>query len=271
MGRRPTNNPRQMPSRACGCPVCTEKFRPGTKPKSKDCIGSWQYRYTKPDGKGTSLNRDSYDEAVADGEKARVEIRAGTWIDPKRSSITLTRWWGMWRPNLGGGESHQVLMESLWRNHVQPRFGGYPLNAHSWLEIQTWVNELGPKSGLDPESARKAFNLLDMLLSAALWDRRIPFNPADGVKLPPPKKKSKDERRPPTFAQLWRIRQQLPDHYHALQILAQETGLRWGELTGLRAWCVDLDNRCIHVGEVLVRVRGKVKRKKFPKGWPAGS
>jgi integrase len=265
MGRRPTNNPRQMPSRACGCPVCTEKFRPGTKPKSKDCIGSWQYRYTKPDGKGTSLNRDSYDEAVADGEKARVEIRAGTWIDPKRSSITLTRWWGMWRPNLGGGESHQVLMESLWRNHVQPRFGGYPLNAHSWLEIQTWVNELGPKSGLDPESARKAFNLLDMLLSAALWDRRIPFNPADGVKLPPPKKKSKDERRPPTFAQLWRIRQQLPDHYHALQILAQETGLRWGELTGLRAWCVDLDNRCIHVGEVLVRVRGKVKRKKFPK------
>lgn len=265
MGRRPTNNPRQIPSRACGCPVCTAKFGPSAKPTAKECIGSWQYRFTGPDGHGRSLNRDDYDTAVADGEKARVEIRAGTWIDPKRSSITLGRWWDMMQPNLRGGEGNRVLQESLWRNHVGKRFGGYPLPSIAWLEVQSWVNALGPESGLDPESARKAFHLLRFLLQAALRDRRIPFDPTQGVKLPPPKKLSKDERRPPTYTQLWLIRQQLPGHYHALQIIAQETGLRWGELTGLRAHQVDFDRRVIHVQEVLVRVRGKAKRKAFPK------
>lgn len=265
MGRRPTNNPRQMPSRACGCAVCTAKFKPGTKPTAKECTGSWQYRFTGPDGKGTSLNRATYDQAVNDGEKARVEIRSGTWIDPKRSGITLGRWWDMMQPNLRGGEGNVVLQESLWRNHVGKKFRGYPLNTIAWLEIQTWVNTLGPEGGLDPESVRKAYHLLRYLMTAALLDRRIPFNPAQSIKLPAPKKLSKDERRPPTYAQLWLIRQQLPEHYHALQILAQETGLRWGELTGLRAHQVDFDKRVLYVQEVLVRVRGKAKRKAFPK------
>ncbi|WP_329541195.1 tyrosine-type recombinase/integrase [Streptomyces sp. NBC_01358] len=44
-----------------------------------------------------------------------------------------------------------------------------------------------------------------------------------------------------------------------------ETGLRWGELTGLR-WCnVDLVRRVIHVREVLTEVRGRIKRKIYPK------
>lgn len=265
MGRRPTNNPRQIPSKACGCPACTTKYRPGAKPTSRDCIGSWQYRYTAPDGRPRALNRDTYDAAVADGEKAKVEIRQGTWIDPKRADLTLEQWWTKWRPNLNGGATHHITMESFWKNHVHPAFGRYPLPAIGYLEIQTWVTALSKQAGLGPASVRKAFMVLNTLLKAALRDRRIPFNPAEGVKLPAPRRKSPEDKRPPTYAQLWLIRQKLPTHHHALQILAQETGLRWGELTDLRACWVDLDKRVIHVREVFTREHWDVVRKEYPK------
>ncbi|WP_374213961.1 tyrosine-type recombinase/integrase [Streptomyces sp. A3M-1-3] len=48
-------------------------------------------------------------------------------------------------------------------------------------------------------------------------------------------------------------------------MVAQETGLRWGELAGLRACWVDLDARRIQVREVLTEVRGKIRRKQYPK------
>nr|WP_240678877.1 tyrosine-type recombinase/integrase [Streptomyces sp. SID4937] len=54
-------------------------------------------------------------------------------------------------------------------------------------------------------------------------------------------------------------------YLQALLIVAQETGLRFQELAGLR-WCrVDLENRRLHVREVLVEPRGKIKRKAYPK------
>lgn len=249
MGRRPTNNPRQIPSKACGCPACTIKFRPGTRPTTRDCIGSWQYRYTGPNGRPRSLNRATYEQAVADGEKARVEIRAGTWIDPKRSDLTLEQWWIKWEPNLRGGPGRIRNLRGYWRNHIQPRFGRTALRAITYLEVQTWVNSL--RGHLDPSTVRSVLGLLSKLLKAALLDGRVSANVCAGVELPSPKKRSPEDRRPPSYAQLWLIRQQLPAHYHALQILAQETGMRWGELTGLRACWVDLEHRQVKVREVL--------------------
>ncbi|WHX19796.1 tyrosine-type recombinase/integrase [Streptomyces malaysiensis subsp. malaysiensis] len=155
----------------------------------------------------------------------------------------------------------------MWRNHVAPHFGSWRLVELSYLEIQGWVNELHDGNGgpLAASSVVKAFQILDRMLTAAKLDRRIPFNPAEGVKLPKVKKKHPEDRRPPTYAQLWRIRACLPEYHHALQIVAQETGLRWGELAGLRACNVDLEGRRIHVREVLTEVRGKIRRKVYPK------
>lgn len=266
MGRRATNNPRQLPSRACGCPTCTAKFRPAEKPNRRDCTGNWQYRYTGPDGRETSVTRADREQAIAAGEKAKVQVREDDWTDPKRGKITLEEWWTIWRPNLGGEQRHLELQESFWRNHLRPAFGQHRLRAISYAAVQTWINGLGPSAGLAPRSAAKAFHLLNLLMGAALRDDRIKKNPCDGVKVPKATKKHPEDRRPPTYAQLWLIRQKLPRHYHALQILAQETGLRWGEVTGLRACWVDLAKRRIYVREVLVRRKdGTVERKPYPK------
>lgn len=253
-----------------------EKY-PGDRPAEKLHSGSWQARYTPPGQREQTKNWDTEDEAIAFLERIRTQIRERNFLDPKRAEISLCTWHTLWWPTQTGekpGEEHpgdwkQSLVRDygMWDNHIRPAFGSYRLYELSWLEIQQWANALHDENGgpLAASSVTKAFQVLDRMLTAAKLDRRLPFNPAEGVKLPTIKKKHPDDRRPPTYAMLWRIRCFLPAYHHALQIVAQETGLRWGELAGLRACWVDFKRRVIHVREVLTEVRGKLRRKAYPK------
>lgn len=270
---RPSNNPRPSPSMKCGCPVCLRRH-PGNRPPTDEHTGSWEARYIDPSGKERSKTKPTFDEAVAFLEQTRTEMRQRTWIDPARGEITLAAWWKLWWPTQTKGEMRiehwtqsQLRDEGMWRNHIAPAFGSVRLYELEWRQTQLWVNQLHDENGgpLAASSVTKCFQVLDRMLEDAKRDRRIPFNPAEGVKLPTIKKKHPEDRRPPTYAQLWLIRQKLPAYFHALLIVAQETGLRFQELAGLR-WCnVDFEGRRVHVREVLIEPRGKIKRKAYPK------
>ncbi|MFF5984364.1 tyrosine-type recombinase/integrase [Streptomyces olindensis] len=270
---RATNNPRPNPSMKCGCPPCLKKY-PGDRPPADEHTGSWEARYTDPSGKERSKTKPTFQAAVEFLEQTRTEMRQRTWIDPARGEITLAAWWKLWWPTQTKGELRiehwtqpQLRDEAMWRIHIAPTLGSFKLYELAWLEIQTWTNKLHDENGgpLAASSVVKCFQVLDRMLTAAKLDRRIPFNPAEGVRMPTIKKKHPEDRRPPSYAQLWLIRQKLPEYFHNLLIVAQETGLRFQELAGLR-WCnVDFEGRRIHVREVLVEPRGKIKRKAYPK------
>ncbi|MEU3598817.1 tyrosine-type recombinase/integrase [Streptomyces sp. NPDC006798] len=203
-------------------------------------------------------------------------MRDRTWIDPARGEITLAAWYTLWWPTqtkqtgpqrIEDWTQSQLRDDGMWRNHIGPGLGATRLVDLGWLGIQTWVNALAIENGgpLSASSVTKCFQVLDRMLTAAKLDRRVPYNAADGIKLPTIKQKHPEDRRPPSYAQLWLIRQKLPEYFHGLLIVAQETGLRFQELAGLR-WCnVDLVGRRLHVREVLIEPRGKIKRKAYPK------
>jgi integrase len=270
---RATNNPRPNPSMKCGCPPCLKKF-PGSRPPTDEHTGSWEARYTDPSGKERSKTKPTFTAAVEFLEQTRTEMRQRTWIDPARGEITLTAWWRLWWPTQTKGctriedwSQSQLRDEGMWRNHIAPTFGSVRLYELAWREIQLWVNGLHDENGgpLAASSVTKCFQVLDRMMEDAKRDRRLPFNPAEGVKLPTIKKKHPEDRRPPSYVYLWLIRQKLPEHYQNLLIVAQETGLRFQELAGLRWSNVDFEGRRIHVREVLVEPRGKIKRKAYPK------
>lgn len=267
MGRKATNNPRPVPTPACGCVGCIEKYPDPVRPAEKEHSGSWQARYTDPGGRDRAHNEPTETAAIAYLERIRTEMRARTWLDPARGEIKLCQWHALWWPVQTGEDATLVRDLGLWKNHIEPRFGSWKLYELEWLEIQAWVNGLADSNGgpLAASSVTKVFQILDRMLESARLDRRIPYNPADGVKLPRIHKAHPEDRRPPTYAQLWRIRAFLPKYHHALQIVAQETGLRWGELAGLRACWVDLEGRRLQVREVLTEVRGTIRRKVYPK------
>lgn len=266
MPRKARNNPRQIRIKSCGCKACTAQFRPDEEPTRKSCTGPWQARYRDPAGKQrakTFSGENARKKAEAFLDKTRDKVRSGSFVDLDRGKMTITEWHEKWRPTRRLAANTDETSESVWLNHVQPHFGSWPLVSVGHLDVEAWVAGLAKKVGR--ATIEKAFLMLDGMMGAALRDHRIARNPCDGVKLPRPQPKHPDDLMPPTYDQLAQIRAHIPEHFHPMLIVAEETGLRWGELVGLRRCWVNFDDDTIQVRETIIQVRGKAQRKAYPK------
>ncbi|MGW2861847.1 tyrosine-type recombinase/integrase [Streptomyces sp. NPDC001205] len=266
MPAKAKNNPRQIRVKSCTCRRCTEKFRPGEKPARKDCTGPWQSRYRDPSGKQRSKNfsgRNAKSKAEAFLDRTRDQVRSGGFVDLDRGQITLAEWHEKWLPARRIADNTGETAGSVWLNHVEPHFGTWPLVSIGHLDIEVWIAALARVVGR--ATIEKAFQMVDGMMTAAARDRRIAHNPCDGVKLPPPEPKHPDDMLPPTYDQLAAIRASMPEHYHPMLVFAEETGLRWGELVGLRLCHVDFGRGLVQVRETIIQVHGRPQRKAYPK------
>jgi integrase len=105
---------------------------------------------------------------------------------------------------------------------------------------------------------RKAFNLASQVLDRAVVLRKLPANPArvpDAVSLPTVQS---SEMRFLAVAELDALADATDPRYAPLIVCGAYTGLRWGELAGLKAKYVDLDTGRLTVTEVLYEVGGRL-------------
>lgn len=263
MARRATNNPRQVRSKTCGCKLCLAKY-PGDRPPRRDCEGSWQARYRDPAGKRCGPQFPTFKEADAHLNKVKTAINEGRYQDPKRGEITIEDWYVLWwkTQEKKGKAGTRVKKISAWNAHVRPKWGKRKLSSIRWLEVQDWItNEVSGRS-----TQKKALELLRHMMLAARRDDRITSDPTADIEVSAPTGKHPDDLRPPTAAQCALIREQLPVYYQALADFAEETGMRWGEYTGLRRCFLDLTEGTAKVKEVLIEdERGKLVRQMAPK------
>lgn len=271
MGRRAQDNPRQMPSKACGCARCMDVYPPGDKyadrRRRRDCIGSWQARYRDPSGKQRAKNFPIADggkraaEAFLDDVRGRVRRRE--WGDPKRGEITMDQWWELWweaQPDRAVTTRNRKL--SNWTVHVQPKWGRWRLCDLEHIELQAWLT----REVKGYHTRKKVAELLNGMLRAAVKDgRRIPFNPAADLEVGDAPSKHPDDLRPPSWEQCAVIIDELPRYYQPFVTFLQHTGMRWGEATALRWENVDLEGQHLKVKEVLSEDRGRLFRKAAPK------
>ncbi|MET0860967.1 MAG: site-specific integrase [Microbacterium sp.] len=101
----------------------------------------------------------------------------------------------------------------------------------------------------------RAYGVLAAVLDLAVKDRRIPNNPARGVDNLP--RKVRKPHRYLTHEEIARLADASGD-YSTLVYLSSYTGLRWGELTGLRVRDVDALRRRLAVNENAVRVGSEI-------------
>lgn len=270
MGRRASNNPRQLRAKSCGCPKCMEKYPPeqyGERNRRRDCQGSWQARYRDRAGnqkqKCFSIEDGGFKAAEAHLDKMRDQVRSKTYSDPKRGEITLAAWWEKWweaQPDRAVTTTNRKL--SNWNAHIKPKWGEWRLCDLEYIELQAWIT----KEVKGYHTRKKVHEVLNSLLRAAVKDgRRIPFNPAADLDIGEAPAKHPDELRPPTREQVALIVEQLPMYYKPLVVFLEHTGMRWGEATGLRWENVDLVANHLKVKEVLSDDHGRLFRKPAPK------
>jgi integrase len=148
-------------------------------------------------------------------------------------------------------ERHEINV----RVHINPSLGNVRLKGLTPAHVRGLHREK-LDSGLASATVRKIHSTLHKALSQAVSDGLIPRNAAD-VKAPRPAPKEMrplSEGEACTFLDVARTS---GDRFEPLYVLAITTGLRRGELLGLRWEDVDLERGTLRVGRSLVREEGR--------------
>ena len=128
--------------------------------------------------------------------------------------------------------SHYIL-----KKHLRPRFGDFPLDSITQESVQEWIADLQREGKLKPRSIKNVWKVLGLILGKKRvkdWTVRLPKNP-------------KKEQRWFTVQEMERIIDAAWGQYKYLFQLARATGMRSGELFGLRVEDLDLEKAIIHV------------------------
>lgn len=219
--------------------------------------GPWKARWTdgeKPDGTRNQKYKTLPNEKAAKAFLRETETRIARGIAGVDGYQTLGEYLIAW---LDSKEKIRPTTrrsyETNIRVYINPTIGTVPLNQLRHADVQRLVTSLkqgGPRKALSPSSIAGVIRTLRTALNAACIRRYIEFNPAASVELPRVVAREKT---------IWTIDQMdafakyvLSDRMGALYVLALASGMRRGELAGLRWRNVDLETGVLHVVEQIV-------------------
>lgn len=215
--------------------------------------GRWRARYRGPDGRERAKHFDRKVDAeawVTEQESAKLR---GSWRDPALGRMKFRSWSeDVEGTRVDRRASTRARDATLLRTRVLPTFGDQPLAAITTQDVKRWVANLSA-AGLAPTTIRKCYQLAARVLDEAALEGLIAASPCQRITLPT------DDRDPlplVTPEQVEGLAAAIDDRYRALVLTAAYTGLRWGELAGLRLPRVDFLRRRIDVAEILTEVDG---------------
>lgn len=193
-------------------------------------------------------------EALAKLRAAQAQHAQGLPVTSDRQTVAqyLDQWLKATEPTVR--PKTYSGYESIVRVRVVPHIGRRRLAKLTALDVQRLYADL-EATGLSKRSIHHTHRVLKRALKqAVLWDL-IGRNPCDGATPPRP---DRARMQPLTQAQANQFLEATRDHRHAaLYVLALTTGMRQGELLGLRWDAIDLEGGRLQVRQTLQRQRDK--------------
>lgn len=157
-----------------------------------------------------------------------------------------SRWEERMYPELK--RSTTLAYRSILHTHLEPYFGQVRVQDIAPEMVQMFIAQLT----LNPKTTRNVLMLLKAMLRDAIRWGYLRANPCEAVRLPhaiPP------DRPAFTLDEVRAILMHAQEPYHTLYWLAFETGMRAGELCGLRAEDVDVQKCLVQVRQSVWRGR----------------
>lgn len=222
-----------------------------------------------------------------------ASVVRGDHVAPDRAAMTFGALADTWKAGLTSRTaSTRRSYESVLNTHVLPRWRDVRLSDIEHSQIVTWMAGLTSEKKLAPSTVRHCHVVTRMILDLAVRDGRMPRNLCDGVQLPRARRAtqrflSRDEitrlvsaanhlaterdkaQRAGKRVDSVEIKKddegrnvipaaELSVDGLMMRVLAM-TGIRWGELAGLRVECVDLDKRRLRISASVSEVGGKLE------------
>ena len=237
--------------------------------------GRWEGRYTAGHDPvtGKRITKNVLGKTQAEvREKLRRTIEETRGLDVARAGeYTVGQWLEVWfndyamlkvRPS-----SHQTYRGYL-DHHIKPYIGNIPLTKLSSLDLQRLYKKLLPDGrvdrieskkqpkGLSAKTVRNIHQIISSALKLAVEQKLIARNPADGCALP--KAERKEMQTLPVEQLTSFLREAKDSGVFALYYIDLTTGLRRGELLGLKWSDIDLEKGDLRVQRQIGRINGKI-------------
>ena len=241
--------------------------------KRKD--GRWEGRYTvghDPET-GKSIIKNVLGKTQAEvKEKLKKAIEENVGIDYGRAkTYTVGSWLEVWMENYAKIKlrpSTYKTSQGFLKNHIKPQIGSIPLADLTSLDLQRFYKHLldggrvdrieakkKPK-GLAPKTVRNIHQMIGSAYNLAIEQKLVTRNPADGCALP--KVERKEMQTLPVEQLTSFLREAKDSGVFALYYIDLTTGLRRGELLGLKWSDIDLEKGDLRVQRQIGRIDGKI-------------
>ena len=220
--------------------------------------GNWQARYRT--GTGDRITAPSTFASKVEAQRwlaaAETDMFRGDWHDPRLGDIPFGEWSEQWlatkAPHVQ--ESTAELYRYLLRRHVVPCFGKAPVGRITPPDVQAWLAAMH-STHLSANTVAKAYRVLRGVLDGAMDVGLISRSPCTikgaGTERHPEMQVASPE-------QVAALAAAVGPRWEAIVFAAAYTGLRWGELAGLRRSDVDFTRNLITVTRKLAEVNGQL-------------
>ncbi len=216
----------------------------------------WRVRWR--DELGKSRQKKSFDtkrQAQLWAADMEVKTARGEFADPGLGKQTLGWYAEQWlkqQAHLKRTSRH--LNDQWYRNHIAPRWGERQLGAIRPTDVRSWVAEMEAAEVGVPTITR-VFAVFRQILNSAVDDRLITTSPAARVKLP---RHQAAERPVLSHVQVAALVAEIGPAYRLVVEILAGTGIRYGELAGLKVSDCDMLRRRLWIRRSVTEVKGEL-------------
>ena len=244
----------------------------GSIRKRKD--GRWEGRYTagRDPVTGKAIYKNVLGKTQAEvKEKLKSAIEKNSALPLAAGQYTLGQWLDTWMENyakLQVRASSYKTYQGFISNHIKPALGDILLEKLTAMDLQQLYKHLlengrvectesrNKPKGLSVKTVRNINQMISSALNCAVEQRLIPANPTKGCVLPKLERKEMKILPPESLGAFFEEARR--SGVFELYYIDLATGLRRGELLGLKWSDIDLARGIIHVRRQVLRQNGKV-------------
>jgi integrase len=195
-----------------------------------------------------------------DAQRFLIEVEdsklRGAYVDPAAGKVAFAEWAERWYKTTAGLKpSTRHFYRQLLDNQILPTFKSASLAGIDRMMVREWIATL-IEDGPGASRIRNAHAVLTMILDSAVDAKRLAINVAANMRGLP--RRPELEMHFLDALQVERLAEAIDPRYRLLVLVGAYTGLRPGEITGLKVKRLDLLRGKLEVAEALSEVDGKL-------------